>query len=70
MTLQKQLENLYREALVDTQWVEAELNDPRDSITVAGHDSGFRKEMKRERIKKTHTIFFAIVTAHYLRYLS
>jgi hypothetical protein len=62
MTLQKQLENLYREALVDTQWVEAELNDPRDSITVAGNDSGFRKEMKRERIKKTHTIFFAIVT--------
>ncbi len=62
MTLQKQLEYLYREALVDTQWVEAERNDPRDSITVAGHDSSFRKEMKRERIKKTHTIFFAIVT--------
>jgi hypothetical protein len=59
MMLQKQLEYVYREALLDTQWAEAELNDPRASIA---YDSGSRKEMKRERIKKTSTVFFAIVT--------
>jgi hypothetical protein len=62
MTLQRQLEYVYREALLDTQWVEAELNDLRDSIAKVDYDSGSRKEMKRERIKKTSTVFFAIVT--------
>jgi hypothetical protein len=60
--LQKQLEYVHPSVLVDTQMVGAELNDPTDSIAVAGHDSSSRKEMKRERIKKTYTIFFAIVT--------
>jgi hypothetical protein len=62
MTLQRQLEYVYREVLLDTQWVEAELNDPRDSIAEVDYDSGSRKEMKRERIKKASTVFFAIVT--------
>jgi hypothetical protein len=70
MTLQRQLEYVYREVLVDTQWVEAELNVPRDSIAEVDYDSGSRKEMKRERIKKTSNVFFAIVTVTYLRYLS
>jgi hypothetical protein len=61
MTLQKQLEYVYREVLLDTQWVEAELNDPRNSLVEVDYDSGSRKEMKRERIKKTSTVFFAIV---------
>jgi hypothetical protein len=65
MTLQKQLEYVYREILVDTQWVEAELHDPRASIAEVDYDSGTydsRKEMKKERIMKTSTVFFAIVT--------
>ncbi len=62
MTLQRQLEYVYREVLLDTQWVEAELNDLRDSIAKVDYDSGSRKGMKRERIKKTSAIFFAIVT--------
>ena len=70
MTLQKQLQYVYREVLLDTQWVEAELNDPRDSIVEVDYDSGSRKEMKRERIKKTSTVFFAIVTVTALFTLS
>ena len=62
MTLQRQLEYVYREVLLDTQWVEAELNDPRDSIAEVDYDSDSRKELKRERIKKTSTVFFAILT--------
>ena len=62
MTLQRQLEYVYREVLLDTQWIEAELNDPRASIAKVDYDSGSRNEMKRERIKKTSTVFFAIVT--------
>ena len=62
MTLQKQFEYVYRKVLLNTQWVEAELNDPRDSIAEVDYDSGSGKEMKRERIKKTSTVFFAIVT--------
>jgi hypothetical protein len=54
--LQKQVEYVHPEVLED------ELNDPKASIAVAGHDSGFRIEMKKKRIKKTSTIFFAIVT--------
>ena len=60
--LQKQLEYVYREILLDTQWVEGELNDPRASIAEVDYDSSSRKEMKRERIKKTSSVFFAIVT--------
>jgi len=59
MTLQKQLEYIHREFLVDTQWVEAELDDPRANTAEVDYDSGSRK---RERINKTSTIFFAIVT--------
>jgi hypothetical protein len=62
MTLQRQLEYVYREVLPDTQWVEAQLNDPRAGIAEVDYDSGSRKEMKRERIKKTSNVFFAIVT--------
>jgi hypothetical protein len=62
MTLQRQLEYVYREVLLDTQWVEAELNDPRANIAKDDYDSGSRKDMKRKRIKKTSTVFFAIVT--------
>jgi hypothetical protein len=62
MISRRQLEYVYREDLLDTRWVEAELNDPGNSIAEVDYDSGFRKEMKRQRIKKTSTIFFAIVT--------
>ena len=58
MTLQKQLEYIHREFLVDTQWVE----DPKASIAEVDYDSDSRKEMKRERIKKTSTALFAIIT--------
>jgi hypothetical protein len=62
MTLQKQLEYIHREFLVDTQWVEDQLNDPKASIVEVDYDSGSRIEMEKERVKKTSTIFFAIVT--------
>ncbi len=62
MTLQKQLEYVHREFLVDTQWVEDHLRDPKASIAEVDYDSGSRIEMKKERIKKTSTVFFAIVT--------
>jgi len=48
--------------LVDTQWVEDQINDPKASTAEVDYDSGSRKEMKKERIKKTSTVFFAIVT--------
>jgi hypothetical protein len=59
MTLQKQLEYIHREFLVDTQWVEDELKDPKTSIAEIDYDSGSRKEMKKETIKKTSTVLFA-----------
>jgi hypothetical protein len=62
MTLQRQLEYVHPGVLVDTQWVEDHLNDPRDSTAKVDYDSGTRKEMKRERMKKTSIVFFAIVT--------
>jgi hypothetical protein len=61
MTLQKQLEYIHREFLVDTQSVE-DLNDPKASIAEVDYDSGPRKEIKKERTNRTSTIFFAIVT--------
>jgi hypothetical protein len=48
--------------LVDTRWVEDHLNDPKVRIAEVDYDSGSMKEMKKERIKKTSTVFFAIVT--------
>ncbi len=57
MTLQKQLEYVHREFLVDTQWVEDHLRDPKASIAEVDYDSGSRIEMKKERIKKTSTYF-------------
>ena len=62
MTLQKQLEYIHREFLVDTQRVEDELKDPKTRIAEVDYDSGSIKEMKKERIKKTSTVFFAIFT--------
>jgi hypothetical protein len=62
MTLQKQLQYIYREFLVDTQWVEDQLNDPKARTAEVDYDSGPRKEIKKERTNKTSTIFFAIVT--------
>jgi hypothetical protein len=62
MTLQKQLEYVHPEVLVDTRWVEDHLNDPKVRIAEVDYDSGSRIEMKRERIKKTSTVFFAIVS--------
>src|SRR5215469_17163265 len=62
MTLQKQLEYVHPVVLVDTQWVEDQLNDPKVRIAEIDYDSSSRKEMKKERVKKTFTIFFAIVT--------
>jgi hypothetical protein len=62
MTLQKQLQYIYREFLVDTQWVEDQLNDPKAKTAEVDYDSGPRKEIKKERTNKTSTIFFAIVT--------
>ena len=41
MTLQRQLEYVYREVLLDTQWVEAELNDGA-SIAVLCHSISIR----------------------------
>jgi hypothetical protein len=61
-TLQKQLEYVHRAFLVDTQWVEDHLRDPKASIAEVDYDSGSRIEMKKERIKKTSTVLFAIVT--------
>jgi Mn2+/Fe2+ NRAMP family transporter len=60
--LQKQLEYIHREFLVDTQWVEDPLNDPKSSIAVIDYDSDSRKEIKKERIKKTSTVLVAIIT--------
>jgi hypothetical protein len=62
MTLQKHLEYVHTEVLVDTQWVEHHLRDPKASIAEVDYDSGSRIEMKKERIKKTSTVLFAIVT--------
>ena len=62
MTLQKQLEYVHREFLVDTQSVEDHLRDPKASIAEVDYDSGSRIEMKKERLKKTSTVLFAIVT--------
>jgi hypothetical protein len=61
MTLQKQLEYVHPEVLVDTQWVEGHLNDPKVRIAEVDYDSSSRIEIKKERIKKTRTVFFAIV---------
>ena len=58
MSIQKQLP----EVLVNTQWADNHLNDPKVSIVAVEYDSSSGIEMKRERIKKTSTIFFAIVT--------
>jgi hypothetical protein len=38
MTLQKQLEYIHREFLVDTQWVEDQLNDRKASIAEVDND--------------------------------
>jgi len=62
MTLQKQLEYIHREFLVDTQCVEDQLNDLKARTAEVDYDSGPRKEIKKERKNKTSTIFFAIVT--------
>ncbi|HET7390523.1 MAG TPA: hypothetical protein VFJ51_06845 [Nitrososphaeraceae archaeon] len=62
MTLQKKLEYVHREFLVDTQWVEDHLRDPKASIAEVDYDSGSRIEMKKERIKKTSAVLFAVVT--------
>jgi hypothetical protein len=61
ITLQKQLEYVHPEVLVDTQWVEDHLNDPKVRIAEVDYDSISRIEIKKERIKKTRNIFFAIV---------
>ena len=61
MTLQKQLEYVHPEVL-DTQWTEDHLNDRKVRIAEVDYDSSSRIEMKKERIKKTSTVFFAIVT--------
>ena len=47
--------------VLDTQWAEDDLNDPKVRIA-EDYDSSSRIEMKKERIKKTSTVFFAIVT--------
>ena len=62
MTLQKQLEYVHPEVLVDTQWAEDHLNDPKVRVAEVDYDSSSRIEMKKERMKKTSTVFFAIVT--------
>jgi thiosulfate/3-mercaptopyruvate sulfurtransferase len=38
MTLQKQLEYVHPEVLVDTQWVEDHLNDPKVRIAEVDYD--------------------------------
>ncbi len=38
MMLEKQLEYVYPELLVDTRWVEAELNDPKIRISEVDYD--------------------------------
>ena len=62
MTLQKQLEYVHPEVLVDTQWAEDHPNDPKVRVAEVDYDSSSRIEMKKERMKKTSTVFFAIVT--------
>ena len=62
MTLQKQLEYVHPEVLVDTQWAEDHLNDPKVRVAEVDYDSSSRIEMKKERMKKTSSVFFAIVT--------
>ncbi len=62
MTLQKQLEYIYREFLADKQWVEEQLNDPKASNMEVDYDSDSTKKMKKERLKKTSTALFAIIT--------
>jgi hypothetical protein len=63
MTLQKQLEYVHQEVLVDTQWKEDHLDDPKVRIAEVDYDSSSKIEMKKKRIKKTSTVFFIVVTA-------
>jgi hypothetical protein len=58
MKLEKQLP----EVLVNTRWADDHLIDPKVRIVEVDYDSSSGIEMKREQIKKTSTIFFAIVT--------
>ena len=62
MTLQKQLGYVHQEVLVDTQWKEGHLDDPKVRIVEVDYDSSSRIEMKKKRIKKTSTVFFIVVT--------
>jgi hypothetical protein len=45
MTLQKQLEYVYPKLLVDTQWVEDHLNDPKVRIAEVDYDRNTNYEL-------------------------
>ena len=48
MTLQKQLEYVHPEVLVDTQWVEDHLNDPKVRIAEVDYDRKTNYELDQD----------------------